>query len=217
MVRLFSLFVLCFFCTLRGYGQQTEAVFGDMDMFTLEGIKPLKPPFVYPYVAIKTRNNEKDISYHTDNKTVKSYHYRKTGNYWMTVYSETGDTSREYIYEYVMPDKIVRLNYWNHVKTKVSYLREIAVFKKWEEENFLMGRGLAIKPDVTIVDRMKAQASGSVIQKMLMKNGVLRLERTIYNEKGKENHRSVTCYKMGNRSYFAWRYLYIDKQEIKCE
>ncbi|NML38846.1 hypothetical protein HHL17_16690 [Chitinophaga sp. G-6-1-13] len=189
-----------------------------MDMFTLEGIRPLKPPFVYPYVIIKSQNNnEKDISYHTDSKTVRSYHYEKIGNYWRTIYSQVGNISRECTYEYVMPDKIVSLNYWINPKNKVSYLKEVSVFKKWEEENFLMGKGLTIKPDVSLPDRVRAQASGAVAQKIQMKNGVLRMERTIYNEKGKEIHRNVTCYRIGNKSYFAWRYLYADKEEIKCE
>ncbi|MBC9915542.1 hypothetical protein [Chitinophaga varians] len=189
-----------------------------MDMFTLEGIKPLKSPFVYPYVVIKSKNNrEKDITCHIDNKTVKSYHYEKIGHYWRTIYSHVGDTSREYVYEYVMPDKIVGLNYWVNAKSKASYLKEVSVFRKWEEENFLMGKGLTIKPDVSLPDRLRAQALGSVVQKIQIKNGVLRLERTIYNEKGKENHRNVTCYRIGSRSYFAWQYLYTDKEEIKCE
>lgn len=218
MARLLSLFVLCFFYAFPENSQQTEAVFADMDMFTLEGIRPLKAPFAYPYVVIKSKNNnEKDISYHIDNKTVKSFHYEKAGNYWRTIYSQVGDISREYIYEYVMPDKIVGLNYWTHPKTKASYLKEISVFRKWEEENFLMGKGLTIKPDVSLPDKIRAQASGSVVQKIQMKNGVLRLDRTIYDEKGKESHRSVVCYRIGNRSYFAWRYLYTDKEEIKCE
>lgn len=202
----------------KDYSTNEEASFEDIDMFSLSGIKKMGINPSYPYVKISPENeNKRKISYCINKKMKIDREYKKVSSYWTTSYIEQGDTSKERVFEYILPDKIITLSYLVGNHNQNSYLREVSILRKWNETIYLIQNDWKVKPSIRVSDWVAPHAQVTHKKQIVVKNGILNLLEKTYAENGKLVGNNKTCYEIGSHSYFHWRYLILDKKIIACE
>lgn len=224
MMKLLGAFLtyFIFWCQIQGQNvkvDQNKLVesFSDIDMFTLNGVKAIRPGSSYPYIRINYTNaKERNITYCINKDLNISRCYKKIDNYWYANYVEVGDTSRENVYQYLQPDKIITLKYLITNHNRNGYLREVAVFEKWKEKIYLIKDDLVIRPDLHVPEMIISKAETFYERKIKVSNGVLSLHEKVYDKSKKPMSDQKTCYKIGTQSYFGWLYLNIDKKPVPC-
>lgn len=221
--KLIAIILLVLFFTgihhINANGHQGSEVtnFSDMDMFSLQGIRKLGPNPAYPYVTILAEtSNSKKISYCVNSKLKIEKTYKKIKNYWTTTYIEKGDTSTEKVFEYVLPDKIIKLNYLISDEDQISYIREVTVFENWNETMYLIDSDRKVAPGIHVPDVVMSHARITHKKKIIIKNGVLTLSEQTYEAGKKLVANRKTCYPVGSKSYFQWLRLNLEKKEITC-
>ena len=186
----------------------------DINLFKMEGVGKITSHPLYPYIEINyVSDSNKIVIYHATERVFFRRNYKRQNNGWMSCYKEIGDTSTATIYEFVLPDKIITLNYSGIEHSGKMSLTEMSVLKNSKKVSYLFHQNIVIKPSVTVPDLTSSKAAYIYTQEIRIVNGILSL-----SEKRTDmvNYNKKACYQIGDHSYFWWCYLNTNLKGIDC-
>jgi hypothetical protein len=194
-------------------------IFDDIDLFRLEGSRRMDH-VSYPYIKlIKTTENERRVVYQSSEKDSTVREYWKVRNYWTTHFQWLSDTGYFTTYQFILPEKIVELNYNDTSKYSDFILHDGSIIEKNKEVIYSFGgnRGISIPPGIYAIDSIKNKVGEIITDIFLINNGVLTYSTSTISVINKKDtlYKDKTCYQVGSHSSFWWRQF--SAKEVNCE
>ncbi len=185
------------------------AFFEDINLFALEGVRKisLEQP-LYPYVQIANINDTaRSIIYHASGEVSYRRDYTKEKNYWSSSFSSNGDTCLITTYEYVTSNMIMTFHYCSNDNIKNAVLADVIILEGSTETFYDMGNEPDFKPDINAIDLVRKKSKSIFVKEITITNGILTIHERTINGREKKIDEQITRYKIGNHSYFWWRYF----------
>ena len=195
-------------------------VYDDIDLFNLEGVKEIKHPTSYPYITIRDQGKltKKVIYKYTATDSTERV-YEKKESYWIGFYEFRADSGYNRTYEYIQPNKIVRLSYYGSYMKTGFHLDDIFVIEKDKSTQYSYWSeiGLYIEPNINNLDLIKNKINVIVKEELQRENGVLIIySKSIDKIKNRIFETDTICYNIGEHSWF-WLEKFGQNNKVECK
>lgn len=198
---------------------EVSTLFDDINLYTLEGVRPLSARAMFPYISIQDLDSvTKSVAYQRGpgDSTVRIY--TKENGYWTTHYhSDEGDADYS-TWEYISPEKITELEYKMTDKKDVYLLNAVSLFSKDKSVTYIPDpkKNIRFNPVPTVLDSIQNDLSKMYLETQEHKGDTLTIIDTEVDVKTMKNLRSDTVqWNVGKHSWFWWRQMYTLATKIR--
>lgn len=198
---------------------EVSTFFDDINLYTLEGVRPLSARAMFPYISIQDVDSAtKRVVYQRAPGDSTERVYTKENGYWTTHYhSDEGDEDYS-TWEYISPEKITELEYKMTAKKDVYLLTALSLFSKDKSVTYIPDpkKKIRLNPVPTALDSIKDNIYRMYLESQEHRNDTLTLIDTEVDGKTMKNLKTDTIqWKVGKHSWFWWRQMYPLAEKIK--
>lgn len=191
---------------------EVSTLFDDIDLYNLEGVRPLPAKAMFPYINIQDLGtNKRRIVYQRAPGDSTERIYEKQNGLWTTHYPGLEDGVRTSIWEFISPEKITELEYTASQSRDAFYLTAVTMYSKDKSVSYIIDekKKITFNPVATALDSVANDISTMYLEDQELKNGVLTLIDTKVDGKTKKSYPPDTLRRnTGNHSYFWYRQMY---------
>ena len=188
----------------------------DINIYKLEGINEMSE-ISYPCIEIGQSNEKKIITYHINKERNSTDEYTHIdGGGWLSRSESKGDTTAMiYIYQFILPNKVLQFNY----SDKNSYkILDASVISDNKETIYFPEKSLIVEPKIQNFDTIEAKAESIYVNEIIIKNSILTEISKKTDKKGELIHSHFKCFETKNHySYIWWTYFGFYLKETECK
>jgi hypothetical protein len=191
-------------------------MFNDIDLFKLEGVGRMDS-VSYPFIrVVKTGADKRRVVYQSSEKDSAVRDYWRDGNYWTTRYRWLSDTGYFTTYQFILPQKIIELNYRDTAKYSDFILHDGSLIKTNSEVaySFAGDRGISIRPGIDAIDSIRGKVSQIITDDFVIDKGILTCSAVSVDKKD-TSYNEKYCFQVGDHSTFWWRQF--GAKSVNCE
>ena len=191
-------------------------VYLDIDMFSMKGIEKVLHPIDYPYIVMRDIDpTTKRVVFKQSNSDSVEKIYKLTKSYWTSVREFKADTGYAMVYEYIMPEKIIELDYLGSLDKTNYHLHDVSITSKHGSTSYGFGgeKGIKAAPHPDRFEEVKKVATTIIKDTIYEKNNhTINIWRRVDTDHGGWSHTDSTKYNIRGRSWhwiqeFGFNYM----------
>jgi hypothetical protein len=188
----------------------SSRLYKDVDPFTLTGVQETTDPSNYPYIKIEELPGKRKLVFVITYRDSVVVNFTRMPDHWLTVYTSKNDTGLIRTREYILPDRIIDLEYFGTAEKTDYHLHDVSVIEpnKITTYTFMDEKGLKLMPGINTVDSVKDKVPVIMTETMETVGNALRTTVAHFDRKlNKITYTDTACFKGGMRSWFWFRHF----------